>query len=106
MKTRIAAGCMLVALSACTAHRGTLVEWETANQVRNGMTQDEVIELMGEEPNTVIGNGEELVWSYAQVNTITGSTYSRAVRFKFDQNGRTYGIPDGGVGKFQMEHDL
>ena len=97
---------MATFIAACVAKRGTYVEWEDANKVRNGMTQEQVIALMGEEPNTVVGNGEELIWSYAQVNALTGGTYSRAIKFKFDKNGRTYDVPEGGVAKYQQDHDL
>lgn len=92
-------------ISGCTVQRGTYVEWEDANKVRNGMTQEQVIEIMGEEPNTVIGNGEELVWFYAQANVVTGGTYSRSIRFKF-KDGRTYDVPEGGVARYQQDHDL
>lgn len=67
-----------------------------ANKVTNGMTREEVIAIMGTNPYQITDRGKTFIWSYAEVG-FSGSTDSRAVRFNFDKNGKTYGVPVGGV---------
>ena len=81
---------------ACASH-GSRFNIQNANKVTNGMTREQVIAIMGSKPYSIQNQGKTFIWSYARVNTLTGSTQSRAVRFNFDENGKTYGVPEGGV---------
>lgn len=85
----------LLALSGCT--RGTYYDFSSADRVKNGMTREQVIQIMGGPPNSVTDN--KLVWSWAKVNPITLGTESRAVAFTFDKDGKTFDVPEGGVYK-------
>jgi outer membrane protein assembly factor BamE (lipoprotein component of BamABCDE complex) len=78
-------------LAGCSVSRGTNFEWRDANSIRNGMTREQVIGIIGE-PNSAAGDGSYLIWSYGSANMITGSNQSKAVKFSFDENGKTYGI--------------
>jgi len=51
---------------------------------------------MGTNPYQIKDQGKTFIWSYAEVG-FAGGTKSRAVRFSFDNNGKTYGVPEGGV---------
>jgi hypothetical protein len=42
---------------------------------------------------------DAMTWSWAKSNGLTGSTESRAAKFSFDKDGKTYGIEPGGVFK-------
>ena len=86
-----------VVFSGCTASSGKYFEYEDANKVHNGMTREQVISTMKETPYQV--KDDTLTWSWAKTNWFTGSTESRAVKFSFDENGKTYGIDPGGVFK-------
>ena len=87
--------CLLVGLMGC-ASAGKYFTVDDANRVTNGMTQAEVIRIMGTNPSRITERGKRLVWSYAEVDLL-GRTKSRAVPFTFDDNGLTYGIPEGGM---------
>ena len=95
MKTNVAA-CAAVLLAAC-ASSGAKFSINQANQVKNGMTREEVIRAMGSKPYSITNQGKTFVWSYAKANGLTGSNESRAVKFSFDDDGKAYGIPDGGA---------
>lgn len=82
-------------LVGCT--HGTYYEFSSADKVKNGMTRDEVIKVMGGPPNRV--EDDKLIWSWAKVNPITLGTESRAVSFEFDKSGKTFDVPEGGVYK-------
>lgn len=86
-----------MSLTGCTVSSGKYFEYEDANKVHNGMTREQVISTMGETPYQV--KDDTLTWSWAKTNWFTGSTESRAVKFSFDENGKTYGIDPGGVFK-------
>lgn len=76
-----------------------------ANKVTNGMTREEVIAIMGTTPYQIRDQGKEFVWSYATMG-LSGRMDSRAARFSFDNNGKTYGVPEGGVfGDIQKYQD-
>lgn len=84
---RLIAACLLAgALAGCA---GTNFKYDNARQVKVGMTEAEVTQLMGR-PYSVIStpNGQTWVWSHA--NGFTGS--SRAVSFKF-ADGRVTEVP-------------
>lgn len=104
MKKFILIFILLVAISGC-AGAGKYFTIDDANKVTNGMTREEVIAIMGTTPYRITGQGKTFVWSYAQVG-ISGRTDSRAVKFSFDENGKTYGVPVGGVyGDIQKYQD-
>lgn len=69
---------------------------QVANTIRNGMTREEVVAKFGSNPSSIRDQGQTFIWSFAKVGFM-GGTESRAVRFSFDENGKTYGIPAGGV---------
>ena len=87
--------CLLLAVMGC-ASSGKYFTVDDANRVTNGMTREEVIQIMGTAPYQITGQGERLVWSYAEADLL-GRTRWRAVPFTFDDNGKTYGIPEGGM---------
>lgn len=87
--------CLLVAVMGC-ASAGKYFTIDDANRVTNGMTREEVVAIMGTTPYQITGQGKRFVWSYAEVG-FAGGTKSRAVPFNFDDNGKTYGIPEGGM---------
>jgi hypothetical protein len=60
------------------------------------MTREEVIAIMGTHPSQITEQGKTFVWSYAEVGFF-GNWKSRAVKFSFDNNWKTYGVPEGGV---------
>jgi outer membrane protein assembly factor BamE (lipoprotein component of BamABCDE complex) len=78
------------------ASSGQYFTIDNANQIKNGMTREEVIAIMGTNPYQITDQGKTFVWSYAQVGA-TGRMESRAVKFNFDENGKTYGVPAGGA---------
>lgn len=83
-------------LVAC-ASSGQKFSIAQANRVKNGMTREEVIKTMGSKFTTVANQGKTFVWSFAKVNGLTGSSESRAVKFSFNDEGVTYGVPEGGA---------
>jgi hypothetical protein len=87
--------CLLVAVMGC-ASSGQYFTINDANRVTNGMTREEVVAIMGTNPYQITGQGKKFIWSYAHVG-ISGRMESRAVPFTFDDNGLTYGIPEGGM---------
>jgi len=84
-------------LSACAASSGKYFDFEDANKVTNGMTKQEVISIMKTSPYQV--QDDNLTWSWAKVNMLTGKTESRAAKFNFGSDGKTYGIKPGGIFK-------
>lgn len=59
------------------------------------MTREEVITIMGTNPYQILNQGKVFVWSYSKTGLFNSD--SRAVKFSFDENGKTYGVPEGGV---------
>lgn len=92
---KIIAVCLLLVLMGC-ASAGQYFTIDSANQIKNGMTREEVIAIMGTNPYQITEQGKRLVWSYAEADLL-GRTRWRAVPFTFDDNGKTYGIPKGGM---------
>jgi len=86
----------VVLLFVGCASAGQYFTINDANRVTNGMTREEVIAIMGTNPYQIIDQGKTFIWSYAKVVAL-GNTESRTVRFSFDENGKTYGVPAGGV---------
>ena len=89
--------CLLfvLVLAGC-ASAGQYFTINDANRVTNGMTREEVIAIMGTNPYQITDQGKTFVWSYAKVG-FTGATDSRAVKFRFDENGKTHGVPASGI---------
>lgn len=86
--------CIIFVIGCASA--GQYFTIDSANQIKNGMTREEVIAIMGTNPYQITDQGKTLIWSYAK-SGFSGATESRAVKFSFDKNGKTYGVPDGGV---------
>jgi outer membrane protein assembly factor BamE (lipoprotein component of BamABCDE complex) len=85
----------IIVLMGC-ASAGQYFTIDSANKIKNGMTRDEVVAIMGTKPYQITDQGKTFVWSYAQVGA-TGRMESRAVKFSFDEKGKTYGVPDDGA---------
>ncbi|MBH0029124.1 hypothetical protein I6F53_19405 [Pseudoalteromonas sp. SWN29] len=81
----------------CSASSGTNFTIGQANLVENGMTREQVIQIMGGNPYSIQDQGKTFVWSFAKFNGFTGANESRAARFNFDEEGLTYAVPEGGV---------
>ncbi|WP_454735396.1 outer membrane protein assembly factor BamE domain-containing protein [Cupriavidus necator] len=95
MRKVVLAATVSVILAGCAAS-GTNFTVQDANKIQNGMTRDQIIQVMGSKPTSIANGGKRFIWSYAKVGFM-GGTESRAVRFDFDENGKAYGIPEGGV---------
>lgn len=93
---RALAGLGLAAsLWACSTI-GEDFELDQANRVRNGMSREEVIAVMGAPPSPVEGGDHgKLVWLYSSADPM--SVRMKRVSFSFDENGKVYGIPPKGV---------
>ena len=88
----LAASCSV--LAACAAI-GEDFDLEAARQVENGMTQEQVIALMGAPPATEEGSGHgKLTWLYAIATPL--SYHQKRVSFSLDAEGKVYGIPRDG----------
>lgn len=86
MRALIAAA-TFAALMGCA---GTNFSYDKARQVEVGMTEAELIELMGKPYSVIARNGSQMwVWSHA--NAFSGN--SRAVSFEL-RNGRVASIPE------------
>lgn len=81
----ILSGCMSV---------GTKIDWNNARQVKDGMTKEQVVKLMGQ-PHTVAARADgsqRFVWVY--VSTFSGS---QTAALDFDAEGRVkkaFTVPD------------
>ncbi|MEJ5128202.1 outer membrane protein assembly factor BamE [Comamonas sp. MYb21] len=87
---------LALALFGC-ASSGHKFSIKQANEIQNGMTREQVVQIMGGKPNSITNQGKTFIWSYAKVNGFTGGHRSRAVKIDFDENNLSYGIPQGGV---------
>jgi len=96
MEKKICLAVIALALVIGCASAGQYFTIYDANRIKNGMTREEVIAAMGTNPYQITDQGKTFVWSYAKVG-FWGNTESRAVKFKFDENGKTYDIPETGV---------
>lgn len=88
----IAAALAIGTLSGC-ASVGTDYSAAAVDQLRPGMTRDQVIALMGP-PNTetTLGDGRaQLGWSHAR-SAAFGATTSKAIFLGFDAAGRYTGV--------------
>lgn len=85
MRALVAAS-LLVLLAGCA---GSDFSYDNARQVRVGMTEAEVTQLMGQ-PYSVASRGDEQMWVWSQANGFTGA--SRAVSFKM-KDGKVVEVP-------------
>lgn len=82
---RLVALCMVLLLSACA---GTRFTWDQARQIRVGMTEKEVTELMGD-ANNVVAQGSRQKWVWVWVNLYSST---RTVTTIFE-NGKVVEVP-------------
>lgn len=78
---------MVLALGGCAA--GTPFSYDKARQVKVGMPEDQVIELMGN-PYSVASRDGAQMWVWTHVNLMAGS--SRVVSFKL-KDGKVIEVP-------------
>lgn len=78
---------MLLAL-AVAACAGTPFRFDNARQVKVGMTESEVTQLMGS-PYMVTAKGEEQIWVWSYSNLMTGN---RVVSFTM-KDGKVLSVP-------------
>ena len=82
---------LLALISGCSAI-GESFDASNAHLIRNGMTRDEVIALMGTPPSTVEGaDPGTLLWIDASADAL--GYHEQRVRFSFDEHDRVYGLP-------------
>ena len=82
-------------LAACSTI-GEDFEWDRARQIRNGMTREEVIAIMGSPPSDVEGGDHgKLIWLFSSADPL--DVYFKRVSFSFDDQGKLYGIPKEGI---------
>jgi len=85
MNKYFAAALMALVLAGCA---GTNFSYDQARKVRVGMTEAEVMQLMGR-PYSVTSRGNEQMWVWSHAKAFSGA---RAVSFKFS-NGRVVEVP-------------
>lgn len=79
---------LITALSFCllVACAGTQFSWEDTEKVKNGMTESEVIAILGKPySRSQSGNNSKLIWSFA-----TAFGGAKAVAYSFE-NGKIVG---------------
>jgi hypothetical protein len=92
-----------LALPACSSI-GTHFELANAAKVRNGMSRQQVIEVMGSEPSDIEGSDRgHLIWLYSTAGVM--STHLQRVSFALDEQGRVYGIPKDGISHSRWLND-
>lgn len=74
-------------LTGCAA--GTPFTYDSARQVKIGMTEAEVVSLMGN-PYSVTSRNDEQMWVWSHANAMTGA--SRVVSFKM-KDGKVVEVP-------------
>lgn len=80
----------LLAVTFFAGCAGTNFSYDKARQVQVGMTEGELIELMGKPYSVIARSGSQMwVWSYA--NSLSGS--SRAVSYEL-RDGRVVSVPE------------
>ena len=80
---------VLVLAAVLVGCAGTSFSYDKARQVQVGMTETQLISLMGK-PYSVISRGDEQMWVWSHANGFTGS--SRSVSFKM-RDGRVAELP-------------
>lgn len=92
MKARVAVA-MIVCLMAVSACVGTRFSFDRARQIKVGMTESQVRDLMGR-PYSVTARGDMQIWTWVQVNAITGANQSLAIPMKDGKVQAAPTIPD------------
>lgn len=87
MKKLFAAVALLLLLSGCV---GTNFSWESARQIKPGMTESEVVALMGD-PYQIVSDKEGTKWIWAWANLYSANSRSMAVLMK---DGKVAAPPD------------
>jgi hypothetical protein len=93
----------IAALFAACSTLGDDFDMAQARAVKNGMTEEQVIAIMGSNPSAVEGAGHgKLVWLYSSASPL--SFHLKRISFSLDERGRVYGIPkDGPIGSVAEE---
>lgn len=86
-----AALALALALAGC-ANAGTAFEWKNAKQVAIGMTEAEVVGLMGK-PTSVVTRGDLQMWSWVYVQGSIFGSKSQTVTFPL-KDGRVSAVPN------------
>ena len=79
-------------LTAC-ATAGTKFDFSQARQIRVGMTEQEVVQLMGK-PMSVTARGQNQVWVWSYANGMTGGSRSISFIMKDGKVSTVPTIPD------------
>ena len=87
---KLAVTIIALTLAACA---GTPFKWDSARQIKPGMTTQEVTALMGA-PNNVSSAGGTVRYVWADVNLFTGNTKTLAVDFVDGRVQKLPPIPD------------
>lgn len=77
---------------ACVACVGSDFQWDTARQIRPGMTEDQVSTLMGP-PSHVRTHTYGVTWTWAYVNPREGDARAVSVGFRDGQVVYGAGVP-------------
>ena len=86
-------GLIFMVVTGCTS-LGETFDAEQASKIRNGMSREEVIAIMGSEPSRVEGADPwKSVWIFTIADPISFGTRTERVSFTFDENNRVYGLP-------------
>jgi outer membrane protein assembly factor BamE (lipoprotein component of BamABCDE complex) len=82
-------------LAACSTI-GEDFEWDRARLIRNGMTREEVIAIMGSPPSDVEGGDHgKLIWLFSSADPL--DVHFKRLSFSFDDQGKLYRIPKEGI---------
>jgi len=87
---KLAVTIIALTLAACA---GTSFKWDSARQIKSGMTTQEVTALMGA-PNNVSAVGSTVRYVWVDVNLLNGSTKTLAVDFVDGRVQKAPPIPD------------
>lgn len=94
---RLVASLLPLCLTACTS-LGEKFAPENAINVRNGMTREQVIAIMGSPPSEVEGHDRGyLLWLHSTATPASYGVETQKVMFTLDETGRVYGISKGGL---------
>lgn len=80
MKYRAKFASVIVALSL-VACAGTPIDWDQARKIQPGMTEQQVLELLGK-PYMVRSAAEGQTWIWSHANTLTGDVRSLSIVMK------------------------
>lgn len=86
---------MTAILTGCST-LGDDFELERARQIKNGMTREAVIAIMGSPPSEVEGGDHgKLIWLYSTADPL--NVHLKRLSFTFDDQGKLYGLPKAGI---------